>query len=333
MSGMEPFARPTQDDVARVSGFSRTLVSRALRGSSRVSEEARGRILEVAAELGYRPNDMAAGLASNTSTLVGLILPHNRNPFFDAICEALQRELTANGLTLMVSFSGPDPAVAQAQAEQFLRLRVNALLMVSPSLGDAELCRLGDAVPLCLIGHLAVGGRVDAVRLDEQLAAEAVIAAVAGVGIGQVVHLSPDDDAMDPTGHERREALAAAAGRAGLNWRAASAGADAGAVVRTVVRESEGRVALVVHNDVLGLDAVAAVRGMGLEVGRDVAIISYDNTHLAARPEFDLASVDQSTEQLAAEAVRLLVDRAAGQTTAGREITIPPRLVVRSSLS
>ena len=101
---------------------------------------------------------MAAGLASNTSTLVGLILPHTRNPFFDAIAEALQSELSRSGQTMMVTFSGPDPEVALSQAEHFLRLRVNGLLMVSPSLSDDALRDLGESVALCLVGHRPVGG-------------------------------------------------------------------------------------------------------------------------------------------------------------------------------
>ena len=86
-----------------------------------------------------------------------------------------------------------------------------------------------------------------------------------------------------------------------------------------------------VHNDVLGLDAVAAVRAMGREVGRDVALISYDNTHLAARPEFALSSVDQSAERLAAEAVGLVLGRAAGERGPGRAVALPPTLIRRAS--
>lgn len=324
-----PRRLPTQEDVARESGFSRTLVSRALRGGGRVSEDARRKILATAATLGYRPNAVAAGLASKSSSVVGLILPDARNPFFDALCDELRRELDSAGQMLMVTFSGPDAGAALHQAEQFMALRVTGLMMVSPWLSPGQLRGLGEQVPLCLLGHLPVGGQVDAVRLDEQRAAVVVADELARRRVQRMVHVAPAE--LDPTGRERRDALAEAARGAGLEWESVESD-DAGTVVRELLQGTGERLGLVMHNDMLGIDAVAAARAVGLRVGADVPVISYDNTHLARRPEFGLSSVDQSPRSMAAVAVRMLLDRAAGGSGTGRTETVAPDLVVRASL-
>ncbi|MTA38169.1 MAG: LacI family DNA-binding transcriptional regulator, partial [Actinobacteria bacterium] len=52
-------SRPTINDVATRAGVSKSLVSLALSGSTRVSDVSRQRIVDAAAELGYRRNAAA----------------------------------------------------------------------------------------------------------------------------------------------------------------------------------------------------------------------------------------------------------------------------------
>jgi len=49
-------------DVARLAGVSIGTASKALNANGRLSAETRGRVLRVASEIGYRPNDLAQSL-------------------------------------------------------------------------------------------------------------------------------------------------------------------------------------------------------------------------------------------------------------------------------
>ena len=67
--------RVTLADVARASGMSRTTASLVLSGRGdemRIAEASQERVRLVAAELGYRPNMISAGLRSGTSRTLGL---------------------------------------------------------------------------------------------------------------------------------------------------------------------------------------------------------------------------------------------------------------------
>lgn len=68
----------TMRDIAREAGVSYTTVSYVLSDSERarsISEQTRQRVLEVAAELGYRRNELARAVVTGKSRVVGFLTP------------------------------------------------------------------------------------------------------------------------------------------------------------------------------------------------------------------------------------------------------------------
>ena len=59
-----PASAATSRDVAKAANVSQALVSRAFSGNGRIAPETRDRILRVAAEIGWRPNALAASMVT-----------------------------------------------------------------------------------------------------------------------------------------------------------------------------------------------------------------------------------------------------------------------------
>jgi LacI family transcriptional regulator len=73
-------------EIAKIAGVSIGTVDRALHGRARIKASTQKRVLEVAKNLGYRPNPAARALAVGRATMrIGVCLPRESRQFYDQI--------------------------------------------------------------------------------------------------------------------------------------------------------------------------------------------------------------------------------------------------------
>ena len=102
----------TLDDVARVSGVSRSAASRALNDRPGVRSDVRERVHRIADDLGFRPNRAARNLASGRSSVIGLIIPSTDlrvDPYGAAMTHAVGRAAAHQDLGLMLHLAAEEP--------------------------------------------------------------------------------------------------------------------------------------------------------------------------------------------------------------------------------
>jgi len=91
--------RITIADVANAAEVSMMTVSRAVNGREGINDETRKRILRIAADLGYRPSQIARGLVTHQTATLGLVMPDVANPFLLKLPAAQRKWLTSTGTT------------------------------------------------------------------------------------------------------------------------------------------------------------------------------------------------------------------------------------------
>ena len=89
--------------------------------------------------------------------------------------------------------------------------------------------------------------------------------------------------------------------------------------------------ALFAGSDVLAIGAMKAIGEAGLEVGKDIQIIGFDDIPAAQFMSPGLSSVRVQTEFMGRHAVQVLVERIQSKRNISMKIVVPTELVVRGS--
>jgi LacI family repressor for deo operon, udp, cdd, tsx, nupC, and nupG len=89
--------------------------------------------------------------------------------------------------------------------------------------------------------------------------------------------------------------------------------------------------AIFCFSDEMAMGAIEAIRRRGLHCPRDVSLVGFDDIRFAQYLSPQLTTVSQPMEQIGHEVVRLLLDILADRAGALQNVTLPHRLIVRSS--
>ena len=117
------------EDVARQAGVAPITVSRVLNNPASVAEPTRSRVHAAMEHMGYIPNLLAGGLASNKSNTIGVVLPYIDNPAFAERVQGMTDVLAPEGFNLLLGLSGYSPEVELQHVMAFLGQRVAALAL------------------------------------------------------------------------------------------------------------------------------------------------------------------------------------------------------------
>lgn len=324
----------TAHDVARLAGVSQSAVSRSFTEGASVSAETRRKVLEAARQLGYRPNLVARSLITRRSSIIGVAMAYLENQFYPSVLEALSDAFGRRGYQIML-FRTRQGESSDPILEEVLRHKVDALVMASASLSsrfDVECQQAG--VPVVLLNRRTESASISSVTTDNRKGAETIAAFLAAGGHQRFAFMAGLGNSS--TSQERQEGYAAWLRAHGFKEPARIAGhydfERAAAATRTLLAGPERPDALFCANDHMALAAINVARGeLGLDVGREISIVGFDNAGPGAWPLFGLTTYAQPIQAMVDQVVAITCERLADPAAEAVRKVMPGSLAVRSS--
>ncbi|MDI2034325.1 LacI family DNA-binding transcriptional regulator [Paenarthrobacter nitroguajacolicus] len=316
--------RPTLMDVAEAAGVSRALVSIVMRDAPGASDATRLKVQEAARTLGYRPDSRARLLRSSRTRLLGVSFSTDQ-AFHAEIVNAAYAGATQRGYDIALS-AVVDGRSEERAVESLMDLGCEALIMISPALGERELSGYAARLPVVSLLRDDVGDSVDSVSSDDQAGIRIAIEHLASLGHCRIAHV---DGGHAVSSRQRREAFQQEAARVGLDARVVSGGPTEEDGLRAGRElQTDLPTAVVAFNDRCALGVWESFRAAGLRVPEDVSVLGYDDSQFARLSYVQLSSISQDAPLLAHAAVDRAVDRLES-TTPATHLVRTPHLVAR----
>lgn len=304
--------KPTLRTVAQEAGVSVPTVSQVLRGTGRISEQTRDRVLEVVSRLRYVPDSRAAAMRSGDNREIGFVINRLQNPFNAEVIGGVVDLLEAEGYLVSVVDTRDDAARQSRQLDAFIRHGRGGILWV-PAMDTAEetyemLAARG--IPTVTFMR-QMRRELDHVGVRDAEAVATATRHLIALGHRHIAYLG----GIEPTvvrsnriaGYHR--ALQEAGLGGGLIWTSEEskiAGMEATIGLRKAHPEVTG---IVCNGDMVALGACLALIRLGQTPGRDVSVIGFDDIQDAAVATPPLTTMAVHPHKLGRKLARVLLDR------------------------
>jgi DNA-binding LacI/PurR family transcriptional regulator len=335
--GDAAFRRPTINDVARLSGVSKSTVSNVLRGTGSVSPATRTRVVEAVDRLGYRPNATARNLVMQRTNLIGVVVGDLANAFDAELVKRIEQRASAAGYTTLVCNTGGHAERESSRIEALLEQRVDGIALLDFTGDRAVLSQLlGERVPAAMVSCWSE--YADCVAVDDMVGVGLAVEHLVELGHRRIAH------AVDPlmeatTRRARAEAFERAMLRGGVpprsEWTVVCAPAEDGggdADMLALLVADDAPTAIVAANDYTAIRLMELLEEAGHAVPGDVSLVGIDGIDVAGLSRIALTTVAQPKDELASQAVALLLGRIeSGYDAPPQQHRLRPALIVRQS--
>lgn len=328
----------TIKDIAKILNVSVSTVSRALRDTYDVNQETKERILSLAAELNYKPNFNATGLAQGSTHNIGVVLPFITNYYFSTVITGIQ-EVAYNDNYNIILFITNDSSERELSIIQNLSLsRLDGLLVSVSSNSDS--CNhfqeiIDEGTPIVFFDRVASNIDTSKVMQDDYNGAFEAVEHLIENGYSKIAHIA-GPKGLDFT--EKRlngylDALKKNNISAREEWIIYSGfDQECGEADTYQLLQCEQKPdAIFAVNDRKAIGAIVALKNNGVVIGKEIGVIGFTDDPICTIISPSITTIAEPAFEIGKTCCELLLKHINKKHFHPQEIILPGTLIARES--
>lgn len=192
----------TIKDIREMTGLSLATISKYLNGGNLLPEN-KAKIEKAIEELHYEVNEMARGLVTSQSRVIGVVVFNIANVFTGMLLRYLGERLRAAGYAAMICDSQNDPGVESDNIRFLMSKKVDGLIVIPVAQTPEFLApAIRAKVPVVLLDRSLEGSGIDCVKVDNRTASYQAVNTLWSYGHRRIAVIGSESEI---TGRERLE--------------------------------------------------------------------------------------------------------------------------------
>ena len=322
----------TLRDVSEACGVSEMTVSRVLRNREDVSPATREKVLTTARALGYVPNKIAGGLASQQVNLVAVIVPSLSNMVFPEVLSGISGALDDTGLQPVFGVTNYLPEREENVLYEMLSWRPSGVILAGLEHTDTARAMLENAgIPIVEIMD-SDGDPIDSVvGISHRGAGRQMADAIVAAGYRKIGFLGTKMT-DDHRARKRLEGLTEGLAEHGLTladtelYTGGSALKKGREMTAAMLARNPDLDFLYYSNDMIGAGGLLYCLEHGYDIPGKLGMAGFNGTDFLDGLPIRLATIDACRREIGEQAANIIAGRGLNGQIGGHRIELKPRL-------
>jgi DNA-binding LacI/PurR family transcriptional regulator len=332
----------TIKDIAKRLDISHSTVSRALSGSSLISQATTEKIRKTAAEMGYLHSAAARSLKTNRSQALGVIVSNIDDPFFGEILQGIEEVAQENGYSLFMAASQRDSEKEKYIVQAMRERRVDGVIICSAVFSAEQSNQFSKyGVPIVVVNNQSAEAYRYSIYHDDIDGARQLTRHLIELGHTRIAYLG--NASAGRTNIDRAQGLEMEMKAHGLTIRpgyrhdvSGNSPQNGLEGIGVLLALPEPPSAVLCYNDMIATGVLKGLHNAGVRVPEEISVTGFDNIVFSAFTQPALTTFDQPKRFIGAEAANLLFKLLESRETEenpGEQImqTLKGKLLVRQS--
>lgn len=322
-------------DIARLSGVSKTTVSRVINNKAGVSEDTRLKVLDVIERLNYIPNQAARSLVSRKAGVIGVIYNVLNNSMYLNLANLLEKYASEYNYNVVFCSSNDDYNSKLKYTQYFTGGAADGLILFGSDINDTDIVKkvIDSKFPLVIIENHFNDIKVNNIIIDNYSGAKKAVEYLISLGHTKIAHIT--GNVNHKAASERLNGYIQALEENGIEYNEdyviyTDAGDRSGSkAIEKLIFTDDPPTAVFTFNDQQGYDAMQKANQIGVVVPQDLSIVGFDNIFETINfipSNIRLTSMRQPTEKIAEAAIKLIVENIDNRETQQKVVSFDTEL-------